>query len=110
MLSAQGALGGHFGQTRLWQRSFTLTTARGCFYTASPEASPSFGQFWVMRDGRDGKYGNCGNEKSVSYRSPERRVGSNPTPSQKQWLKYLFLAPAVAAGVARSGAGRTVGR
>ena len=41
--------------------------------------SQSFGQFWVMRDGSDGNHGNCGNGESVTYRPPDRRMGSNPT-------------------------------
>src|SRR5712691_647966 len=49
------------------------------------EVSRSFGQFWAMRDGGDGKYGSPGNEESASYRTPDPPVGSTP-PSPPQYL------------------------
>jgi hypothetical protein len=38
-----------------------------------------FGQFWVMRDGSDGKSGTLGNEQSITYTFPDVPAGSNPT-------------------------------
>ena len=44
---------------------------------------PRFGQFWVMRDGSDGKCGTAGNGESATYTLPDPLVGSNPTLTAK---------------------------
>ena len=52
-----------------------------CSSTVSSSAVLVSLMFWAIlgsANGSDGKNGNCGNGESATYRSPERRVGSNP--------------------------------
>jgi hypothetical protein len=51
---------------------------RVTLHERSAARSPSFGHFWVMRNGSAGKYGNPGNEESATYTFPDPPVGSNP--------------------------------
>jgi len=52
-----------------------------------------FGQFWVMRNGSDGKCGSPGNEASITYRLEERLKGSNPTLTARSWRHRLRGQP-----------------
>jgi hypothetical protein len=60
---------------------------------------PRFGQFWVMRDGSDGKCGTAGNGESATYTLPDPLVGSNPTLTAKLLIIKIvtilgrFIAP-----------------
>lgn len=65
-----------------------------------------FEQFWAMRDGSYGKYGNPGNEESASCRTPEGLQGSNPTEIVKRLCCPEVISEEGLSGLAREAAAR----